>query len=159
MAWAKAHTGWRGYNSPWVQFTDHRYGKHHADTGVVPQRVNLYPQSRASPAATLFLNGIRRSIAVGIPSLVGDHIDVRVGATVLRIAGADFEYSSGPARFIDQMMPIGIPTPERGAVPGAQCFFAGVGDERQLTLEHPDKLVLVAVPVTLAGPSPRPDGR
>jgi hypothetical protein len=96
---------------------------------------------------------------VGIPSVVGDHVDVRVGAPVLRIARADFEYLRGPARFIDQMVAIGITTPERGAVADAQCFFAGVRDEGQLTLEHPDEFVFMSVPVTLAGPSPRLDDR
>jgi len=107
----------------------------------------------------LFLQGIRRSIAVGIPPVVGDHIDVRVSTAVLRVGCADFEYSGGRARFVYQMMTIGIATPERRAISGAQNFFAGVGDQRQLAIEHPDEFVLMAMPMTLAGPSPRLDNR
>ena len=53
------------------------------------------------------------------------------------------------------MMAIGITTPERRAVPGAQCFFTGVSHQRQLTIEHPDEFVLMTVPMTLAGPGAR----
>ena len=45
------------------------------------------------------------------------------------------------------------------AVAGAQDLCARVGDQRQLTLEHPDEFVLVAVPVALARPCPRFDDR
>jgi hypothetical protein len=31
------------------------------------------------------------------------------------------------------MMAIGIAAPERRTIPGAQSFFTGVGDQRQLT--------------------------
>src|ERR1700677_588531 len=82
----------------------------------------------------LFLQGIPRSIAVGIPLVVGDHIDVRVSAAVLRIGGADFEYSRRSARFVYQMMPIGIAPLESRAIPRAQSFFAGVGDQPQLAI-------------------------
>ena len=51
-----------------------------------------------------------------------------------------------------KVMAIGIASPEGGAVPGAQYLFADVGDQRQLTIQHPDELVFVTVPVTLAGP-------
>jgi hypothetical protein len=46
----------------------------------------------------------------------------------LWVGCANLEYSGWPARFIYQMMSIAITTPERRAVPGAQCFFTGVGD-------------------------------
>jgi len=65
---------------------------------------------------------------MGVPSGISDHIDIRVCATVLWVGCANFEYSGWPARFIYQMMSIAITTPERRAVPGAQCFFTGVGD-------------------------------
>ena len=45
----------------------------------------------------LFLQRIRRSIAVGIPSMVGNHIDVRICASILPVACANFEYSGWPA--------------------------------------------------------------
>jgi len=51
--------------------------------------------------------------------MVGDHIDVRICASVLPVVCADFEYPGWPARFIYQMMAIGITTPERRAVPSA----------------------------------------
>src|ERR1700733_7304334 len=50
------------------------------------------------------------------------------------------------------MMAVGIATPERRAVPPAERFFAGVGNQCQFTIEHPDEFVLMAVPMTLAGP-------
>jgi len=67
---------------------------------------------------------------MGVPSGIGDHVDVRVRAPVLSGRCADFEYSGWAARFIDQMMAIGITTPERRAVPGAQSFFTGVSNQR-----------------------------
>jgi hypothetical protein len=54
-------------------------------------------------------------------------------------------------------MAIGIATPEGRAVSGPQCFFARVRDERQFSIEHTDELVLMAVSMTLAGPSTRLD--
>jgi hypothetical protein len=57
------------------------------------------------------------------------------------------------------MVTIGITTPERGAVPGAQYFFASVGYQRQLTIEYPNEFVLVAMPMTLTGPSSRLNDR
>ena len=98
---------------------------------------------------------IRRSITVRISSGIGDHVDVRVRAPVLLGRCADFENPGRATRFIDQVMAIGITTPERRAVPRAQCFFTGVSNQRQLTIEHPDEFVLNAVPVALAGPGPR----
>lgn len=95
----------------------------------------------------------------GVPPIVGNHIDVRVGATVPWVGCANFEYAGWPARFIYQVMAVGISTPERREVPGAQRFFACVGYQRQLAIEHPDELVLTAVPVTLTGPSSRLDYR
>jgi hypothetical protein len=78
----------------------------------------------------LSLRWIRRSIAAGVPSSIGDHVDVRVSATVLSERCANFKYSGRAARFIDEMMAIGIVIPERHAVPGAQWFFAGVSNQR-----------------------------
>ena len=89
---------------------------------------------------------------MGVPPGIGDHIDVRVCATVLPVWCTNFDYSGRPARSIYQVMAIGITAPERRTVPSAQCFFAGVGDQRQLTIEHPDEFVLMTVPMALAGP-------
>jgi hypothetical protein len=96
---------------------------------------------------------------VGIAPVVGDHINVRVSAAVLRIGCTNFEYSRRPAGFVYQMMAIGITTPERRAIPSAQGFLAGVCDQRQLAIEHPDEFVLMAMPMTPAGPSTRLDNR
>ena len=96
---------------------------------------------------------------MGVPSGISDHIDVRVCATVFGVGCANFEYSGWPARFVYQMVAIWIAAPERRTLPGAQSFFAGLGDQRQLAFEYPDKFVLMTVPMTLAGPSSRLDNR
>jgi hypothetical protein len=102
---------------------------------------------------------IRRSVAVGVSSNIGDHIDVRVCTAVLRLGCANFQYLCWPTRFVHQVMAIGITTPKRRAVPSSQYFLAGVSDQRQLAVDHPDELVLMAVPVPLTGPSARLDDR
>jgi hypothetical protein len=83
---------------------------------------------------------------------LGDHIDIRINAAVLRIAVADLEYLGRAAGFIDQVVTIGVAASERGAVSGPQHFLATVGDQCQLALEHPHQFVLKGMPVTLAGP-------
>jgi hypothetical protein len=98
-------------------------------------------------------------IAVGVAPTISDHVDVRVCAAVLRVGRADFKYPSWSARFIHQVMAVGITTPERRAVAGAQCLLASVGDQRQFAFEHPDEFVLMAVPVTLTGLGSRLDNR
>lgn len=88
------------------------------------------PQSGAL-APPLFFRRIRRSIPVGVSRhAFGDHVDVRVGATVLWVGIADFEHSGRSAGFIYQVVPIGVSTPEGDAVAGAQYLFAAVGDQR-----------------------------
>jgi len=52
-------------------------------------------------------------------------------------------------------MAIGVTVPEGRAVSGTQDFFAGVCDQSQLAIKYPDELVLMTVPMTLAGPSAR----
>jgi hypothetical protein len=89
---------------------------------------------------------------MGVPSRVGSQVNVRVRATVLPRRRANFEYSGRAMGFIDQMMAIGITAPERRAISHTQCFFAGVCNQRELTLKHPDEFLLMAVPVALAGP-------
>jgi hypothetical protein len=96
---------------------------------------------------------------MGVTPVIGDHVDVRVGTTVSPVGCANFEHPGRRVRFINQVMAIGITTPEGRAVPGAQCFFARIGDERQFAIGYPDELVLMAVPMTLAGPSTRLDDR
>ena len=60
---------------------------------------------------------------------IGDHVDVWVFATVVRIRSSNFKDFGGAARFVYQVMAIGICAPECGAVPGTQRFFAGVRDQ------------------------------
>lgn len=55
------------------------------------------------------------------------------------------------------MMSVGVALPEGSAVAGAQYLFAGIGDQCQLAIQHPDELVLASMPVTLARPSARLD--
>jgi len=74
-------------------------------------------------------NRVRRSIAMEVPWTDGDHVNVRISATILRIGIADLEHLGRFAGFIHQMMAVGVATFESGAVPGAQCFLAGVGDQ------------------------------
>jgi hypothetical protein len=83
---------------------------------------------------------------------LGDHIDVRIDAAILRIVSADLEYPGSAVGFIDEVVAIGVAASERGAISGLQHFLAAIGDQRQFALEHPHKFVLMAVPVTLAGP-------
>jgi len=110
--------------------------------------------ARRSDRFRLFLRRVRGAIAVAVAHRVrlADHIDVRVDAAILRIAVADLEYLSWAAGFIDEVVAIGITASERGAISGPQHFVATVRDQRQLALEHPHQFVLMAVPVTLAGP-------
>jgi hypothetical protein len=102
----------------------------------------------------LILQRIRGAIAVAVPrhARLGDHIDVRIDAAILRIAVTDLEYPGRAARFVDEVVAIGVAGSEGGAISGMQHFFATVGDQRQLALKHPDQFVFMAVPVTLAGP-------
>jgi hypothetical protein len=87
---------------------------------------------------------------VSVTPGIGDQVDIRVSATVSRVGCPNFEHPGWRIRFINQVMAIGITTPEGRAVSGAQYFFACLGDQRQFAIEYPDELVLVAVPMTLA---------
>src|SRR4029077_15208518 len=111
----------------------------------------------AEPRLSLDRIGCPIPMAVARHARLGDHVDVRINAAVLWVGIADLEHLGRPARLVDQMVAIGVAPPEGGAVAGTQHLFAGVGDQRQLALQHPDEFVLVAVPVTLAGPGAWPD--
>jgi hypothetical protein len=112
------------------------------------------PSSIESYRSRLFLQRIRGAIAMAVAchARLGDHIDVRIGAAILRIAVADLEYLGRAARLIDEVVAIGVAASEGGAISGPQHLLAAVGDQRQLALEHPHQFVLMAVPVTLARP-------
>ena len=55
--------------------------------------------------------------------------------------------------FVDQMMTIRITGLEGSTVARPQDLLASVGHEGQLALDHPNKLVLMAMPVALTGPT------
>ena len=59
---------------------------------------------------------------------LGDHIDIRINAAVLRIAVADLQYLGRAAGFIDEVVAVGVAASERGAISGPQHFLATVGD-------------------------------
>ena len=92
-------------------------------------------------------------MAVARHARLCDHIDVRIDAAILRIAVTDLEYRGRPAGFVDEVVAIGVAGSEGGALSGTQHLVTTVGDQRQLPLEHPHQFVLMAVPMTLAGPS------
>ena len=74
---------------------------------------------------------------------------------VQRSCGSEFPISSTVARrpdFVYQVMTIGLATPEGGAIPGAQHLFAVAGDQRKFAIQYPDELILMGMPMTLAGP-------
>jgi hypothetical protein len=52
--------------------------------------------------------------------VIGDHVDDRIGATVSRVGCANFKHPGRRVRFINQVMAIGITTPEGRAVTGAR---------------------------------------
>src|SRR5579862_4692640 len=99
------------------------------------------PAGASLDAWTLFLRRVRRSVTVGVAPVIGDHVNVRVGATIFRISCANFEYPCRRIRFIDEVMTVGITTPEGRAVAGAQGLFARVGDQCKFAIEYPDELI------------------
>jgi hypothetical protein len=110
--------------------------------------------SSSAISPRLFLQRIRGAITVAIArhARLGDHIDIRIDTAILRIAVTDLEYPGRTAGFIDEVVAIGVAGSERRTIAGTQHFLATVGDQRQIALEHPHQFVLMAVPVTLAGP-------
>ncbi len=83
----------------------------------------------------------------------GDHINVRVDASVSRVRIADFEDFGGTIGSVHQVVAIRVTRLEGRTIAGLQGLFASIGHEGQLTLQHPNELVLMAVPVALAGPT------
>ena len=58
------------------------------------------------------------------PRGIGNHIDVRVGATVLRVACSNFEHRGVPTGFVYQVMAIGFTELERSAVSGVLAIWS-----------------------------------
>ena len=98
------------------------------------------------------LQRVWRAVAmeVGLDAGFGHHIDVGIDATVGGIGVAYLQDPGRAAGFVDQVVAVGVAGLEGGAFTGAQNLLAGVGDQGQLTLHHPDEFVVVTVPVTLA---------
>src|SRR5262249_36315688 len=103
------------------------------------------------PRVPAVLGGVWRTIPVAVTSRTGSshHVDIRVVATVARICGPDFENLGRAVGFVDQMVTVRIARLEGRTVTCAQDLFAGVGNESQLPLYNPDKLILVTVPMAL----------
>lgn len=91
-------------------------------------------------------------MAVAYLARLGDHIDIRIDAAILRIVVSYLEYPGRAARLINEVVAVGVAGSEGGAISRAQHFLAVVCDQRQFALKHPHQFVLMAVPVTLAGP-------
>jgi hypothetical protein len=80
----------------------------------------------------LFLQPVRGTIAVAVArhARLGDHIDVRIDATILRIAAPDLEYPRRAAGFIDEVVAIRVAASERGALSGPQHLVTTVGPSK-----------------------------
>ena len=119
--------------------------------------------ARVGPSrSSLFLLWVRDAIAMPVAhcARLGEHIDVGIDAAILRIAVADLQYPGGAAGFIDEVVTIGVTASECRAISAPQHFLASFGDQREFALEYPHQFVLMAMPVTLAGPGTRfDDGR
>src|SRR5579862_8100838 len=92
-------------------------------------------------------------MAVAVHPWLGDQVDVGIDAAVAGIGIADLEHRGGFRRFIDQVVPVGIAGLESGAIARTQRLLAAVADEAKLAFNHPNELILVAVPVALARPA------
>jgi membrane dipeptidase len=106
-------------------------------------------------ARLTLLDGVRRAIAVAVArrSGSGHHVDIRVDTLVSRIGSADFEDLGRAVGSVDQVVAIWITRLEGRTVAWPQELFAGVGYEGQLAFHNPNELVIMAMPVALAGPT------
>jgi hypothetical protein len=57
-------------------------------------------------------------------------------ATILRIAVTDLEYPDRAARFVDEVVAIGVAGSEGGAISGPEHFVGAVGDQRPPSSTH-----------------------
>src|SRR5689334_14642193 len=69
-----------------------------------------------------------------------------------RVRIADLQHHRVAVGAVDQMMAVGIARFEGGAIARPQLLLPAIGNEGQLTLDHHDEFVLMAVPVPLARP-------
>src|SRR6185503_360184 len=104
---------------------------------------------------------IGRAILVHEPAVgVGaHHVDIGARGDVARIARADLQINGSRGGFVDQMMAVSGALRKGRAIAGTQQRFAAVLDQRHFTFENIHELVLVAVPVALARPATRRQGR
>ncbi|MNT73062.1 hypothetical protein D3C72_2117240 [compost metagenome] len=92
---------------------------------------------------------------VAIGALGKDHVDVGVVAGVLgRAARTDLQKHRLSLAAVLDLVAVRHARLETGAVARDQPRLAVVLNQDHLALDHPDELVLGAVPVTLAGPGP-----
>src|ERR1700733_792099 len=101
--------------------------------------------------------GIGPAILVHEPAVsVGTHhVDIGASGEIVRVARAHFQVDGHRGGFVNQVMAVAGAFRKRRAIACAQHRLATVFDERQLALKQIDELVLVAVPVALAGPAAR----
>src|SRR5579872_3853269 len=127
----------------------------------VPMPGSVRRGSSTGPPALL-----HRRIRLTVPAhearatLLEPQVDVGIEHFVLfGPARADLEHYDIPLGSILQLMAVGCAGLEPGAVARAQRLFARIGHQDDLTLNDVDELVLGGVPVPLARPASRGQGR
>src|ERR1700733_158654 len=98
-------------------------------------------------------------MAVALDPGLDDHVDVGIDAAGARVGSTDFQHLGVAGGLVDQLVTIRFAGLERRAVAGTQDLLTSVGDEGQFALHNPHEFFLVAVPVTLARPTPGRDYR
>jgi hypothetical protein len=88
--------------------------------------------------------------AVGVGT---HHIDIGAGGEVVRVARAHLQIDGHRGGFVDQVMAVAGAFRKRRTFSCVQRRLAAVFDQRHFAFEHMDELVLIAVPVALAGPA------
>src|SRR6476659_3428367 len=86
------------------------------------------------------------------------HVDVAILSLLTFSACADFEVECWPITSIDQVMPIVLAGGEARRHPCSEHCLPGVRNERHLSLQDINELVLVCVPMALRGPAPWSEG-
>ena len=107
--------------------------------------------SRRRPILVAVARGLSERAASGTEG----HVDVRVLAVVLILAGShDQEGRVGLAAILE-VMPVGHAGRPPPALARPQQGFSGILDQDQFAFENVHELVLVLVPMPLARPRPR----
>src|SRR5690606_32648603 len=96
---------------------------------------------------------VGRPVLVEVDERAGERLGLQVYVGICdRIACgavADLEVDGFPVGAVDEVVTIGAAGREAGRGAGSKDLFAGVGDESDFALEHPDELVLARMPVAL----------